>query len=109
MALQALGIFLLTDPLLLCRLCDTGKAKYELVTSLRTHLGSQDDAFNCMEFAEDADGFHGILMQKHVVEVAGRALKTNIAALAPRVLPYTELVSAFGAPIIFLLIILHHS
>lgn len=75
-----------------CRPKDFGKAKYELVTSLRTHLGCQDDAFGCMGVAEDAAGVKGVFLRKNVIEVAGRALKTNITALAPRVLPWSQLV-----------------
>ena len=41
---------------LLCRPQDAKAAKYELVTTVRTHLGSEDDAFGCMGVAEDADG-----------------------------------------------------
>ena len=40
----------------LCRPGDSGRAKYELVTSLRMHLGNQDAAFGCMGVGEDADG-----------------------------------------------------
>ncbi len=63
------------------------------MTSLRTHLGCQDDAFGCMGVAEDAEGLKGVFLRKNVIEVAGRALKTNITALAPRVLPWSQLVS----------------
>lgn len=82
----------LTLYFLSCRPRDFGRAKYELVTSLRTHLGCQDDAFGCMGVAEDAEGLKGVFLRKNVIEVAGRALKTNITALAPRVLPWSQLV-----------------
>ena len=39
-----------------CRPSDLGRAKYELVTTVRTHLGCQDDAFGCMGVAEDDEG-----------------------------------------------------
>ena len=45
-----------------CRSRDLRRAKYELVTSLRTHLGNQDDAFGCMGIAEDADGIQVLLL-----------------------------------------------
>lgn len=70
---------------------DLRAAKYELKTTLRTHLGYQDDAFGCMGVADDAEGKQGVFLRKNVIQVAGRALKANITALAPRVLPYAEL------------------
>ena len=78
----------------MCRPQDFGRAKYELVTSVRTHLGGQDDAFGCMGVAEDAEGVQGVFLKKNVIEIAGRALKTNIIALAPKVLPWSQLVSS---------------
>ena len=48
-----------------------------------------------MGVAEDAEGKQGVFLRKNVIEVAGRALKTNITALAPRILPYSELVNYF--------------
>ena len=76
-----------------CRPQDVRKAKYELTTTLRTHLGYQDDAFGCMGVAEDADGVQGVFLKKNVIQVAGRSLKMNISTLAPRVLPVMELVN----------------
>ena len=75
-----------------CRPRDARRAKYELVTSLRTHLGREDDAFGCMGTGEDAEGMQGVFLRKNVIAVCGRALKANMTALAPRVLPYSELV-----------------
>lgn len=89
--LAALPAAMLTA-MIVCRPKDRSKAKYELVTSLRTHLGAQDDAFGCMGVAEDADGKQGVFLRKNVIEVAGRALRTNITHLAPRILPWMELV-----------------
>ena len=40
------------------------------------------------------DGIRGIMLQRNVVPTAALALKTNIASLAPLVLPFSELVSA---------------
>ena len=57
-------------------------------------MGADDDAFGCMGTGEDVEGRMGVFLRKNVIEVAGRALKTNLRALAPRVLPYSELVNA---------------
>lgn len=78
----------------MCRPRDQGRAKYQLLTSVRTHLGAQDDAFGCMGVGEDAEGKQGVFLRKNVIEIAGRALKTNIRCLAPKVLPWVELVSS---------------
>ena len=67
-------------------------AKYELMHSVRSHIGADDDAFNAIRQREDEDGIRGILLQRNVVPTAATALKTNIASLAPLVLPFTELV-----------------
>ena len=40
------------------------------------------------------DGIRGIMLQRNVVPTAALALKTNIASLAPLVLPFSELVRA---------------
>lgn len=59
-----------------CRPRDARRAKYELVTSLRTHLGNQDDAFGCMGIAEDADGVQvHLLLQHELLSSTARKLK----------------------------------
>ncbi|KAH6762521.1 3-ketoacyl-CoA synthase 7 [Perilla frutescens var. hirtella] len=56
-------------------------AKYELAHLVRTHLGANTPAYNCIVQEPDAQGHTG---------VAGDALKTNMAALGLVVLPYSE-------------------
>ena len=80
-----------------CRPADRKVAKYQLMHSVRSHIGADDDAFNAIRQREDEDGIRGILLQRNVVPTAATALKTNIKSLAPLVLPFTELVrSAFS-------------
>ena len=43
--------------------------------------------------AQDGEGIRGIHLQRNVVDVAQKALKANLTALGPLVLPVTELVS----------------
>ena len=74
------------------RAADRKVAKYQLMHSVRSHIGADDDAFNAIRQREDEDGIRGILLQRNVVPTAATALKTNIASLAPLVLPFTELV-----------------
>jgi 3-ketoacyl-CoA synthase len=71
---------------------DIPKAKYVLTDTERTHLGREDDAYRCMGNGEDAQGIMGVFLRKNVVEVAGRSLKENVTRLAPRVLPWSELI-----------------
>ena len=75
------------------RPCDLKRAKYELCTTLRTHSGADDDAHKCMGNGVDAEGIPGVFLRKNVIEVSGIALRANLSQLAPRVLPFYELVS----------------
>jgi 3-ketoacyl-CoA synthase len=77
-----------------CRPKDARRAKYELLHSVRTHLGNEDEAFLCMGNGEDVEGKEGVFLRKTVIATAGRALKKNLTTLAPYVLPWSELVSA---------------
>lgn len=43
--------------------------------------------------AQDSQGISGIHLQRNVVDIAQKALKANLMALGPLVLPVTELVS----------------
>ena len=43
--------------------------------------------------AQDSQGIRGIHLQRNVVDIAQKALKANLMALGPLVLPVTELVS----------------
>ena len=62
------------------------------MTTHRTHLGGDDDAFGCMGVREDQAGIQGVFLKKNVIEVSGRALALNLKTLVPRVLPWLELV-----------------
>ena len=78
--------------LMACRAADRSRAKYEMTLTVRSHIGADDDAFNAIRQREDEEGIRGICLQRNVVPTAALALKTNIASLAPHVLPLTELV-----------------
>ena len=80
-------------PLCSAGLRDRARAKYELVHSVRTHLGCEDDAFGCMGNGEDSEGTRGVFLRRNVIAVAGRALTANLTRLGPLVLPISELVS----------------
>jgi len=66
------------------------QAKYELTHLVRTHKGSDARAFACVAQASDSAGITGVRLSKDLMAVAGAALKANITALGPLVLPFTE-------------------
>jgi 3-ketoacyl-CoA synthase len=72
---------------------DARRAKYELVHSVRTHLGNDDQAFQCMGNGTDMQGQEGIFLRKSVVAIAGKALRKHLAIVAPKILPMSEVVS----------------
>ncbi|XP_048232025.1 3-ketoacyl-CoA synthase 7-like [Ricinus communis] len=74
------------------RKCDRQLAKYELKHLIRTHLGSKDTSYKCVVQQPDDEGFIGVSLSRSILQVASEGLKTNMAALAALVLPYSELI-----------------
>ncbi|XP_008800772.2 3-ketoacyl-CoA synthase 6-like [Phoenix dactylifera] len=71
------------------------KAKYELLHVVRTHHGADDRAYRCVYQEEDAEKKIGVSLSRDLTAIAGAALKANIAALGPLVLPLSEQVLFF--------------
>lgn len=69
---------------------DRGRSKYELVHTVRTHKGADDNSYNCVYQREDDKGTVGVSLARELMAVAGDALKTNITTLGPLVLPFSE-------------------
>lgn len=69
---------------------DRTRSKYELVHTVRTHKGADDNSYNCVYQREDDKGVVGVSLARELMAVAGDALKTNITTLGPSVLPLTE-------------------
>ena len=69
---------------------DRGRAKYQLIHTVRTHRGAHDQSFTCVTQEEDAAGCVGVSLSKDLMLVAGEALRTNITTLGPLVLPMSE-------------------
>lgn len=67
-------------------------AKMELLRSLRTHDGSEDDSYTAAYQAEDEEGNKGISLKKELVRVAGESLKQHIKILGIKVLPITQII-----------------
>ncbi|KAL3830921.1 hypothetical protein ACJIZ3_019723 [Penstemon smallii] len=65
-------------------------AKYKLSHLVRTHMGSDDKSYKCVSQEEDSEGYSGTKLSSDLIAVAGEALKTNISAIGPLVLPITE-------------------
>lgn len=69
---------------------DRRRSKYQLVHSVRTHKGADDNSYNCVYQREDDKGIVGVSLARELMAVAGDALKTNITTLGPLVLPFSE-------------------
>ncbi|KAI9194759.1 hypothetical protein LWI28_008955 [Acer negundo] len=73
------------------RSSDHCRYKYQLVHTIRTHKGADDNCYNCVMQKEDEDNRSiGVSLSKDLMSVAGDALKTNITTLGPLVLPMSE-------------------
>lgn len=69
---------------------DKGMAKYELEHLVQTHIGSDDEAYQSVFQKSDEDGVEGVSLSRALLNVATKALKTNISSLGPLVLPHSE-------------------
>jgi len=72
------------------RAADASRARFELHTVVRTHSGSDDQAYDSVFQMEDSAGIRGVKLSKNIMDIAGNSLKTNITTLAPLVLPLSE-------------------
>eukprot|EP00877_Chromochloris_zofingiensis_P011523 jgi/Chrzof1/6624/Cz19g03050.t1_LCKAS8[v5.2] len=70
---------------------DAKRSKYLLQHLVRTNLAADDVAFQCVYQTEDDCKNVGVRLQKELLTVGPRAVKANMTALAPLVLPYREL------------------
>eukprot|EP00882_Tetradesmus_deserticola_P006257 GHRQ01006585.1.p2 GENE.GHRQ01006585.1~~GHRQ01006585.1.p2 ORF type:complete len:321 (+),score=147.63 GHRQ01006585.1:1207-2169(+) len=76
--------------LLTNRSCHAARAKYTIQHIVRTNLASDDTAYNCVVQTEDAERHVGVRLNKDLIKVGARALRDNMTALGPKVLPYSE-------------------
>ncbi|XP_047971997.1 3-ketoacyl-CoA synthase 5-like [Salvia hispanica] len=72
------------------RRSDRRRAKYRLSHVVRTHRGADDKSYGCVSQEEDDEGNVGIKLNIDLMAVAGEALKSNITAIGPLVLPASE-------------------
>lgn len=69
---------------------DRYQSKYQLTHVVRTHKRAQDKSYTCVFFRKDESERLGVSLSKDVMAMASEALKTNITALGPMVLPMSE-------------------
>ncbi|GJM86740.1 hypothetical protein PR202_ga02628 [Eleusine coracana subsp. coracana] len=70
---------------------DRSKARFRLARVVRTlRGGASDAAYRCVYQEEDERGNVGINLSKDLMNIAGDALKANITAMGPLVLPASE-------------------
>lgn len=74
---------------------DARRAKYKLKCTVRTHVGSDDLAYDCIFQMEDKEGIRGVKLSKNIMDVADKALKKNITTLAPLAFPFSEHIKFF--------------
>ncbi|CAK7325598.1 unnamed protein product [Dovyalis caffra] len=67
------------------------QAIFRLKHLVRTHLGSNDEAYRCCIQIADDLGYKGFLLTKSLKKSAAQALAVNLRVLAPKVLPLSEL------------------
>ncbi|WVZ70256.1 hypothetical protein U9M48_018933 [Paspalum notatum var. saurae] len=66
------------------------RARYRLTRAVRTVTAARDADYRCVFQEEDDKGITGIRLSKDLATTAGHALKSNIAAFGPLVLPASE-------------------
>uniref|UniRef100_A0ACD6AKM1 Uncharacterized protein n=1 Tax=Avena sativa TaxID=4498 RepID=A0ACD6AKM1_AVESA len=67
------------------------KARFRLAHVMRTTTAANNSAYRCVYQEEDENGIIGTDLSKDLMAIAGEALKANITATAPLVLPLSEL------------------
>lgn len=68
------------------------RAILKLTCMERTHLGSNDEAYECCMQVEDDLGYTGFRLTKSLTRAAARAFTVNLKVLVPKILPLYELV-----------------
>lgn len=69
---------------------DRYRSSYELEHVVRTHIGADDCAYQCVYQDVDEQGFLGVRLDRTVMDVAAKALVKNISELARNILPWSE-------------------
>ncbi|EXB65364.1 3-ketoacyl-CoA synthase 21 [Morus notabilis] len=67
------------------------KAILQLKCLVRTHLGADDEAYECCIQLEDEKGYEGFRLTKKLTKAAAKALRLNLRILVPKILPVREI------------------
>lgn len=65
-------------------------AKYKLLHSVRVHKGYDEDAYQSVMQEDDDEGHRGVRLARNLIDVAGKAITSNLTKLGPLVLPVSE-------------------
>ncbi|KAH7834534.1 hypothetical protein Vadar_017109 [Vaccinium darrowii] len=69
---------------------DQYSSKYQLLHTIHTHTANSDKSYGCITMEEDAEGHLGVTVNKDLLSAAVKAIQSNIASLAPLILPVPE-------------------
>ncbi|MBA0726291.1 hypothetical protein Golax_002129, partial [Gossypium laxum] len=72
--------------------CLKHKALMKLKHSVRTNIGSNDEAYGCCIQIEDQQGYNGFLLTRNLTKAAAKAFTMNLKVLVPKILPIRELI-----------------
>ncbi|KAF6157517.1 hypothetical protein GIB67_004455 [Kingdonia uniflora] len=67
------------------------RAMFKFKCLVRTHVGADDNAYQCAMQEDDDQGYRGVRLNKGVPKAATKALVLNLRELAPKILPIGEL------------------
>lgn len=68
------------------------RAILQLKHLVRTHLGVNDEAYNCCIQVEDDQGYAGFQLTKKLTKAAAKAFVINLKVLLPKILPAREII-----------------
>ncbi|XP_052187847.1 3-ketoacyl-CoA synthase 19 isoform X2 [Diospyros lotus] len=68
------------------------RAILKLKCMVRTHMGSDQEAYECCMQVEDELGYRGFRLTKGLKKAAAKALTKNLMVLLPKVLPFWDLI-----------------
>ena len=68
------------------------QAIWKLKCAVRSHIGSDDEAYNCCIQGEDDQGYRGIRITKSINKAASHSVLKNLHVLIPKTLPLWEII-----------------